>query len=272
MSIIRPLNGLIGAVSVFIGALLTHKHIIISQLILACLVCFLIISAGNALNDYVDAEIDKINRPTRTIASGKATRNQVLIISIILFVAGLAISIKLSLGMFLIALLAALLLLIYNFNLKKLGLSGNLVVAFLGGLPFVYGGILQKKWELTIIPFLFAFLLHLARELLKDVEDMEGDKKGNVISFPIKHSERGAIVLATLVLGILILITPVPFILHLYGWIYLVAVIVFMDLIIGILIYRLLKNNSFVPKACNILKFNMLIGLVVLALGYYKPA
>ncbi|MFA5031742.1 MAG: UbiA family prenyltransferase [bacterium] len=270
MTIIRPLNGLIGAVSVFIGALLTHTPLNPVQVLFACLVCFFIISAGNVLNDYADIEIDKINKPKTLIASGKLKPNQALGISIILFIIGLVLSIELSSPMFLVALSTSLLLFLYNFNLKKAGISGNLLVAFLGGLPFVYGGVLQNNWTATIPPFLFAFLLHLARELLKDIQDINGDKVGNAVSFPIKYGIKPSIRLTVSILIILILFTPIPFLLNLYGFAYLITVILFIDIPIIFLIYKVLKNNSFVPTACNILKFNMLIGLVVLALGYYK--
>lgn len=270
MSIIRPLNGLIGAISVFIGALLTHQHIIVSQLLITCAVCFLIISAGNVLNDYADVEIDSVNKPHSPISSGRITRTWTLITSIILFAAGIALSIRLSKTMLSIAVLASILLVIYNFNLKRHGLIGNFAVAILGGLPFVYGGILQGQWKLTIIPFLFAFLLHLARELLKDIQDMAGDKIGRVISFPIRYGIKPTIDFAVIVMLILIVFTPVPFILRIYGWAYLISVIIFMDAPLGFLMYNLTKDEYFVPKACNILKLNMVFGLVVLVLGYFK--
>lgn len=270
LKLIRPLNGMIGGVSVFIGGFLTHESIRNFCLFLACLVCFLIISAGNAINDFVDADMDKINKPKRPIPSGKCTKGQVLIISIILFTVGLVISVKLGLQMFIITLIASLLILMYNFNLKKQGISGNLLVAFLGGFPFVYGGIVLGKWVPTLIPFGFAFLLHFAREILKDIEDIPGDKSMNSISFPIKYGVRKATLLSTITLSVLIGVTILPFVLYIYGLPYLIGVILCIDIPLGVIIYKLLKTERYVFSANKLLKFNMVIGLGILALGYYR--
>lgn len=267
--LLRPLNGVIGGLSVFVGGLLTHELVSL-PLLLACLVCFLIISGGNAINDFVDTEIDRINKPDRPIPSGRCTKRVVLIISIVLFAVGIGISIWLGLQMFLIAILASFLILLYNFNLKGRSISGNLLVSFLGGLPFVYGGVALGRLPPTLIPFGFAFLLHFAREILKDVEDIPGDRSANKSSFPIKYGVKKAILLSTITLAILMGVTIVPFLFHLYGLIYLISVIVCMDIPFFVIIYNLFKSDKYVFRANNLLKFNMIIGLVILALGYYK--
>ncbi len=272
--LLRPLNGIIGGISVFVGGFLAYNsqlttHNSLFELPLACLVCFLIISAGNSINDWADAEIDKLNKPDKPIPSGRFTRPQVLVISIILFALGLLITLLLPIALFFIALLASLLLLLYNFNLKARGLSGNLVVAVLGGLPFIYGGVVLGDWLPTLIPFGFAFLLHFAREILKDIEDMPGDSNANNVSFPIKYGVRKAILLSNLILGVLIAFTFLPFLAGWYGVLYLIGVILCIDLSLGLTIYKLSKDESYVSKACDSLKFTMLIGLAVLALGYY---
>lgn len=269
VALTRPVNGVVGIVSVFVGALLTHRVLLAPELTLACISCFFIISAGNALNDYADTGADATNKPNRPIPAGKLTKNGALMVSIILFLIGLGLSFGVSWILFTIALGASLLLLWYNFNLKGRGISGNVTVAFLGGLPFVYGGIAVKSWIPTLIPFLFAFLLHLGREILKDVEDMAGDRIVGTFSFPIKHGSRMGIRLAGVILGFLILLTPLPFIFRVYGWPYLIAVLVCIDLVIGRMIYKL-RDIFFIPQANNWLKFCMIIGLGVLALGYYR--
>ena len=272
LKLLRPLNGIIGGVSVFVGGFLTHEIVGTRHgvsLLLASLVCFLLISAGNAINDWADTEIDKLNKPDKPIPSGKLTRSQVLVISIILFALGLLITLKLPMPMFFIALFASVLLLLYNFKLKAKGLSGNLVVAILGGLPFIYGGVVLGNWLPTLIPFGFAFLLHFAREILKDIEDIPGDRNANNVSFPIKYGVRKAILLSNLILGVLIAFTFLPFLVGWYGVLYLIGVVLCIDLSLGIAIYKLSKNDDYVSKACDSLKFSMLIGLAVLALGYY---
>jgi geranylgeranylglycerol-phosphate geranylgeranyltransferase len=268
--LLRPLNGMIGGLSVFVGGLLTHESVRGSTLVLACLVCFLIIGAGNAINDFVDVNIDKVNRPGRTIPSGRYTKMQVLVISLILFAIGLMVSAGLGSQMFFIALLASLLTVLYSFWLKGKGISGNVLVACLGGLPFLYGAVALGHWRAAVVPFAFAFLLHLARELLKDIEDMPGDRTAGSESFPLKYGVRRTVLLSCTVMILLMATTILPFTIRLYGVPYFIGVLVCIDLPTGLIIYKLFIDNSYVSKANNLLKFNMLIGLGILALGYYR--
>jgi len=267
--LLRPLNGIIGGLAVLVGGLLTDETIE-PNIFLACIVCFLIISAGNAMNDLVDFEIDKINRPTRSIPSGKLTKKEVIIGSAVLFIIGDMASILLGIQILIITCLASLLIIIYNFNLKRKGISGNLLVAFLSGFPFVYGGIVIGKPIFTVIPFLFAFLLHLAREILKDIEDMTGDKIANSLSFPIKYGSKKAIRLAIGILSSLILVTILPSAIQLYNRVYLIGVIICIDIPVCIVMYKLLKSEMYVSTANKLLKFSMVIGLGILVIGGYK--
>jgi geranylgeranylglycerol-phosphate geranylgeranyltransferase len=268
--LLRPLNGVIGGLSVFVGGLLTHESVRGPYLALACFACFLVISAGNAINDFVDADIDKINRPQRAIPSGKFTKRQVLIISLVLFAIGLVISAGLGVQMFAIALLASILTVLYSFWLKSKGIFGNLLVACLGGLPFLYGAVTIGHWSSAIVPFAFAFLLHLPREVLKDIEDMPGDRTVGSESFPLKHGTTKAILLSCAMMIILIAATILPFLIRLYGMPYLIGVLICIDIPIGWTAYKLFSYDSYVSKADNMLKCQMLIGLGILALGYYR--
>jgi len=73
---------------------------------------------------------------------------------------------------------AALLCMAYNRYLKSLPLVGNFTVALLTTLPILI------PLKLSILAF-FAFMLTFAREIVKDIEDMEGDKSKNLKTFPL---------------------------------------------------------------------------------------
>ena len=64
----RPLNGLITALSVGIGALTADQGLVWPAILLAALSAALINGAGNAFNDLLDIDIDRINRPLRPFA------------------------------------------------------------------------------------------------------------------------------------------------------------------------------------------------------------
>ena len=61
-----------------------------------------------------------------------------------------------------------------------------MTVAFLTGLVFIFGGVVVENPTAAIVPAIFAFLINLIREIVKDMEDVEGDNKAGVITFPIK--------------------------------------------------------------------------------------
>ena len=81
----RPLNGLITALSVGIGALTAAQAPAWSALLLAALSAALINGAGNAFNDLMDIDIDRINRPLRPLPAGclspSAARRQSLLLA-----------------------------------------------------------------------------------------------------------------------------------------------------------------------------------------------
>ena len=84
LEILRPINDIMGSLTVIIGILNTRfdidLSILILNLILGVLTYFFIAGAGNVINDYYDIEIDKINRPERPIPRGSITLNQAKIL------------------------------------------------------------------------------------------------------------------------------------------------------------------------------------------------
>ena len=103
----RPLNVLIGGVSIFVGALLTGILEPLQTLLYAIASGMFITGAANAINDYYDYDIDRVNRPERPIPSGEVTRSGALIYAVILYAAGISLSIPLGRAGILIALTAS---------------------------------------------------------------------------------------------------------------------------------------------------------------------
>jgi len=266
--VLRPLNIVIAGVSVFIGALLTHQPLD-KNVLLTCISCLLITGAGNSMNDYADSDIDAINKPYRPIPSGRLSKKYVLYLSAALFIIGVSIARIVSVWLFNIAFLVVLLLLLYNFNLKRRGLPGNFAVAIMGGLPFVCGGISVSSISPTAFPFLFAFLFHLAREILKDVEDMKGDMK-YAVTFPIKYGRSKGIILSSFIMISLIICTVLPFISQIYGIYYLIAVLLLVDLPLIWIIVIVVKDRLPLHRVNTVLKYDMILGMITLSLGYFK--
>ncbi|MDO9576101.1 MAG: geranylgeranylglycerol-phosphate geranylgeranyltransferase [bacterium] len=265
IEVIRPLNGVIAAVSVLIGAALT-KHGITQTVWLAIISCFLITGGGNAINDITDKDIDRVNKPQRPIPSGRLSGKEVVILSLFLCILGIAIAGLASFRLLKMAILVTILLFLYSFSLKRRGLRGNIAVAFLGGLPFIYGGISVKYITPTIIPFILAFFLHLSRELLKDIEDMEGDRR-YTRTFPLVYGIKNTIKLVNTLVVILIAFTFFPYIAGIYGLPYLVAVLLLVNIPLAVLLYLINRNSISFSHASKLLKSTMLGGIVALLLA-----
>lgn len=167
----------------------------------------LIAAAGYIINDYFDVKTDKINRPNTVVIDVVIKRRWAMILHILLNAIGLVLGLYLALKchnlkLVLFQILSILLLWFYSTHFKKQLLVGNIVVSLLTAaipiMPMVYDYYLTGEINPMIIgSFLntlviivlgyssFAFLTSFAREVVKDMEDYEGDIKTGGKTMPI---------------------------------------------------------------------------------------
>jgi geranylgeranylglycerol-phosphate geranylgeranyltransferase len=145
---------------------------------LAAVSTALVTAGGNVLNDVLDRDGDRVNHPDRPLVTGEISVGRAKALGAALFVLGVAVAVPVAvrevwIGPILAVAVGA--LLGYEFVLKARGFVGNLVVALLTGLVFLYGGAAVGA-PLLVAPFAgMAFLATLSRELIKDMEDVRGD-------------------------------------------------------------------------------------------------
>ena len=235
-------------------------------------VVFLATGAGNAINDYFDYEIDSINRPKRPIPSGRVSRKTSLYLSLLLFGIGIVLSYWLGPICLLLAGFNSLLLVLYSSTFKRMALAGNIIVAYLVGSTFLFGSALEifegTGIQSTIILFLLAVLATLAREIVKDIQDIEGDSRAEARTLPIVIGKMKASRIAA-VLGITgILLSPLPLIFNVnnaFGASYM-AVIFVADILFLVSINEiLLRDNA--EKASKLLKMAMFVALIAFIIG-----
>ena len=270
IEITRPINLIITFVVVYVSAIICSGNFHLSlEIFLAGVSAVFVAAAGNIVNDYFDIEIDKINRPNRPISSGRVTKKEAVTAFFLLVVMALFISYTISIEAFLIVSTTIALLFIYSFRYKSVPLIGNIIIAVCTALAFIYGGVIVGNVNAAIIPALFAFLINLIREILKDVEDFEGDKQNDLSTFPIKYGLPSTKTVLLVFVFILILATTYPFIFKLYTIEYFLIVLFLVDLP---LIYFLneLYSKDFLPnlsKLSLLLKLIMLFGLMAIHAG-----
>lgn len=192
----RPLNAGMAMLACGLGAILAGGTATLSVAVPPALATGLSLAAGNVWNDLADQAEDRINRPGRPLVSGRLRPATARVGAGLLALAALASS---ALGglpslLFVLACLGALSW--YARRGKQAGLAGNMVVALLGGLAVAYGAA-TAAWELpgavpsrALVPGALAVLLHAMRELVKDLEDAQGDRAVGRRSWVLGRSRR----------------------------------------------------------------------------------
>jgi len=279
IQITRPLNFLITFFSIIVAVIISVEsslsilfNTLIQKIFFAALSGALTASAGNIINDYFDVNSDRINHPNRPLPSGALTKNEAAILYFIFFLSSLALSALVNGLAFLIVLISSNILFLYSFRLKQTVLLGNLVVAFLTGLTFIYGGIAVGKIKNALIPALFAFLINFIREIVKDMEDKEGDVRVGNISFPVKYGFSSAKILVLAVTISLIAFTFYPFLTQYYKIEYFVVVMILVNPVLVYFLKSLFKDDSHknLNKLSFILKLEMVFGLIAFYLGKFN--
>ncbi len=270
ISITRPLNCLITFATIVVASFICADILNIKIILIAAFTGTLVNAGGNIINDYYDIEIDKINRPNRPLPSMQIRIKTALTLYIYFtFFALIMANHYLSKVAFGIVAITSVLMFLYSYKLKGVPLVGNIVVAFSTGLAFLFGSVVVGNIYCGIIPALFAFLISLMRELVKDIEDIEGDESANVSTFPIKFGIDKTVKLISIVGVILMLSTTIPFLLKIYNLYYFIFVSLFVN---GILVFviRELKSNSSLKTlrlVSNLLKLGMVFGVIAIFLG-----
>ena len=179
----------------------------------------LITASGNIINDYFDVKADQINKPNRLIISKKIKRRWAIVLHLSFNTIAFLISLYLSFKyknflLFLLPFLAINILWTYSWYLKKKLLIGNFAVAFLTALVPLLTVIYLDKFipfkgnELKFIFFIstLAFLQNFIREIVKDTEDIEGDKLIYVKSLPLAFGKKVTKIVCICLLTILPLV------------------------------------------------------------------
>lgn len=266
LEILRPFNALMGVVAVLLVAVISGNFTM--AVIVACVIVFIFTGAGNAINDYFDHKIDAINKPERPIPSGRISLKTALIYSVSLFVLSSIMAFIIGIIPGLIVVLSAILMYLYAKRLKTSCLIGNLSIAFLTGLCFVFGGVVLNAVELSIILGVYAFLMTMAREIVKDMEDVEGDSVEGASTFPIKYGMRKSSIMAASFMLIASLTSPILYFIGIFNIIFLIvmlfAIYLFLSCAISILRDQSVENTRKVSKQ---IKIGMGVVFLAFALG-----
>ena len=145
------------------------------QILAAAIAASLVTAGGNSINDLFDMDIDRINRPSRPLVSGRLSEKQAKRFYLAVTFTGLVVSAAINIPTLLIAVAAVMLVFLYSYKLKRTIFFGNFAVAVVTGLAFIFGGAAVGNVRDVYPAAIFAFLTNLIREIIKDAEDVKGD-------------------------------------------------------------------------------------------------
>ena len=198
--LMRLEHGVMLFLAILIGSLISQQtlynnlNLPIVKIVLTFFTALFLEASTFALNDYFDLEIDRINKRTdRPLVRGDLSAKTALNIFYLLFPLGIICSYFVNTSCFLIALITALISVLYDAKMKKIKLIGNFYIAYIMAIPFVFGGVTVLENDafslgainpVIYVIALIAFLAGAGREIMKDVMDYEGDKLQGVKSFP----------------------------------------------------------------------------------------
>jgi len=265
LSIIRPVNGIMSALAVYIASIVSGASVIPQNIVLfGMLAVFLVSGGGMVINDLVDAEIDKINKPKRPIPSGKISKHAALIYAAVLFVIGNFIAFYfISENAFYVAVLATFLLCLYAAKMKKVIMAGHIVISLLVGLTFIYGGVIVGNYQPLIPLAVLAFLSNMGREVYKTIDDVLGDKQQNIVTMPIKYGVPKAKAVAGIFIALAVAFSFVPYYLSIFKEVYLFFVVIADIVFIATIIAP-------TKLASKLTKLAMLIALIAFLAGAYS--
>ena len=183
------------------------SNIIWPESLLIILTCCLTAAGGYIINDLFDVETDHVNRPNKRILKRDISHKAAIVYYIILSTLGQICGYYAGLGIGLFASAIAVLLYFYSSDLKAMGLPGNSLIAFMSGsvIYIASRGIHEINSAYFAEYAFLAFLLTMARELVKDAEDVEGDKEQGCETFPILHGTRKTNILSNVILALIVI-------------------------------------------------------------------
>lgn len=239
----------------------------------------LIASAGNIINDYFDVKVDTLNGKSPIIGNSISKEHSIILYSFLNLI-GVSIGFYLSnkIGVFSIGfinLFCAISLFIYSSDLKRKPIFGNIVVALLSSLvllvvplfelaPYLHYNT-KSIFIITGIYAIFAFLVSIIREIVKDLEDIEGDRlaQHNTLAVTIgaKITKNIALLLSVLLAVLILLIMILQFKSSFYSFLY---VLIALKLPISYIIYKIkfAKTKKDFWFISQLLKIIMLLGIL----------
>lgn len=220
LQLFRFQNAIIGVIGLLVTSfVVAGEHIgdYWKEILIGCITVVLFIAGGNALNDYIDRDIDKKAHPERPLPSGRMEPKIALYLGVGLIIASLLVmfigkdlSVQHDVTSIVISAIACGLMFCYELSFKKLPLIGNITIAVMTGMVFLLGNSIICDIETKCVALAaMATLVSVGRELAKDIEDVEGDEGRTTLPMVIGLRNSAIIAAIFYIAGPILSILPV---------------------------------------------------------------
>ena len=270
IKLLRPFNLLISIICVLLSAFILDQ--LTENLLPIISVIFLLGGFSNIINDIIDYKIDYANNLNRPIASNVISIKAAFLYSLLLLLIACIITINFNILTKALIFILIPLIIFYTPFFKKIPLVGNIIVSFILSMVFIITStyLLGEIHSDILPPFIFSFFLMLIREIVKDIADLEGDKKFNINTLPVKFGINIAIsfiYLFTIILFILSIL--IYYLYESYDIFYLFNILVFIHCPLFLFIYHLSKNKTsiYCIYLSKVLKLLTIFGVIVIYLA-----
>ncbi|MEI8116981.1 MAG: geranylgeranylglycerol-phosphate geranylgeranyltransferase [Flavobacteriia bacterium] len=253
----------------------------------------IIAAAGNVINDYFDVKADRINKPEKVIISKFMKPRWAILwhwtFNLVAFLIAIYLSIKYETLIFVfVHLLSINLLWFYSVQLKRKLIISNVIIAFLTALVPLLSVWFFKVLNESSIPFspyreetwstylnysfvyflaICAFIQNFAREINKDIHDIQGDLVTHVKSLPMKIGKEKAAYLTIILIQIPLILFVFGY--YLFDWFQVNKVTMILLLLSGTVNFTsallyLIKKESTLTWINHLMKWSMFFGLICL--------
>lgn len=250
-----------------------------------------IAAGGYVINDIYDVDTDAINKPDKIIIGKAISEKNANILYMVFTCIGVFLGFYLSNSIgrppfFILFIIISALLYVYASYLKQIAVVGNIVVSILVALSLLIVGIFElipaiteqnqnvqsTMFEVLADFAIFAFLINFIREIVKDIQDVDGDYKAEMQTLPILFGkERTAKIAFGLTITTVLILT---YYITTFLFMHMEVVIYFLIAVIGPLIYIAIKlftaeKNHHFKHISLILKITMVMGMLSMILYRY---
>jgi 4-hydroxybenzoate polyprenyltransferase len=253
----------------------------------------IIAAAGNVINDYFDVKADRINKPEKVIIAKFMKPRWAILwhwtFNLVAFLIAVYLSVKYETLIFVfVHLLSINLLWFYSVQLKRKLIISNLIIAFLTALVPLLSVWFFKVLNESSIPFspyreeswstyldysfiyflaICAFIQNFAREINKDIHDIQGDLVAHVQSLPMKIGKEKAAYLTIILIQIPLILFIFGF--YLFDWFQVNKVTMILLLLSGAVNFTsallyIIKKESTLTWINHLMKWSMFFGLICL--------